>query len=93
MESAEYFVPREVSTAVFFLMFTGSLVNPFIYGIMNPQLRAAFKRALSFGRCHNNQVIQIGQPHSDEAIWGLKSSLQSGPGGTSYNGLLGEDPP
>ncbi|CAH3127847.1 unnamed protein product [Porites lobata] len=68
MESAEYFVAREVSTAVFFLMFTGSLVNPFIYGIMNPQLRAAFKRALSFGRCDNNQVIQIGQPQSDEAI-------------------------
>ena len=79
MESAEYFVPREVSTAVFFLMFTGSLVNPFIYGIMNPQLRAAFKRALSFSWCDKNRIIQIGQPQSDKAIWGLKISLPSGP--------------
>ena len=61
MESAEYFVPREVSTAVFFLVFTTSLVNPIIYGVMNPQLRTAFKGALSFGRC-GNQIHPTGQP-------------------------------
>ena len=62
MESANYFVPRTVSTAVHFLVFTASLVNPIIYGIMNPQLRAAFKRALSFGRCGNNHISPVGQP-------------------------------
>ena len=61
MESAEYFVPRKVSTAVFFLVFTTSLVNPIIYGVMNPQLRTAFKGALSFGRC-GNQINPTGQP-------------------------------
>ena len=57
MESAENLVPREVSTAVIFLMFTlSSLANPITYGIMNPQLQAAFKRALRFGRCGKNQI-------------------------------------
>ena len=61
MESTDYFVPREVSTAVFFLVFATSSVNPIIYGVMNPQLRKAFKRALSFGRC-SNQINPTGQP-------------------------------
>ena len=34
---------------------------------MNPQLQAAFKRALRFGRwCGNNQINQSGQSQSDE---------------------------
>ena len=37
-------------------MFTSSLVNPLIYGIMNPQFRAAFKRALTFRGYGNNQI-------------------------------------
>ena len=41
-----------------FLVFTSSLVNPIIYGIMNPQFEAAFKRVLMFGRHSNNQIGQ-----------------------------------
>ena len=67
MESAENLVPREVSTAVIFLMFTlSSLANPIIYGIMNPQLQEAFKRALRFGRCGNNQINQTSLSQSDD---------------------------
>ena len=34
---------------------------------MNPQLQAAFKRALRFGRrCGNNQINQSGQSQSDD---------------------------
>ena len=50
VESAGIFIPREISMPVIFLVFIGSLVNPIIYGIMNPQFQAAFKRALRFSR-------------------------------------------
>ena len=50
VESAGIFIPREISMPVIYLVFIGSLVNPIIYGIMNPQFQAAFKRALRFSR-------------------------------------------
>ena len=55
-ETAGCVIPREVCTVAVYLMFTSSLVNPMIYGIMNSQFRGAFKRALMFGTCGNNQI-------------------------------------
>ena len=57
-ETAGCLIPRTISLAAIYLMFTSSLVNPIIYGLMNPQFQAAFKRALRFGRCGNNQISQ-----------------------------------
>jgi len=57
-ETAGCLIPRTISLASVYLMFTSGLVNPIIYGLMNPQFQAAFKRALRFGRCGNNQVSQ-----------------------------------
>ena len=55
-ETAGCVIPREVCTVAVYLMFTSSLVNPMIYGIMNSQFKEAFKRALMFGTCGNNQI-------------------------------------
>ena len=57
-EIAGFDIPREISATVIFLMFSSSYVNLIIYGIMNPQLQLAFKRALSRGRYGNNNVSQ-----------------------------------
>ncbi|KAJ7386500.1 hypothetical protein OS493_008634 [Desmophyllum pertusum] len=54
VETAGCFIPWEVYTVVIYLMFSSSLVNPIIYGIMNPQFKLAFKKALSCGR-HGNE--------------------------------------
>ena len=58
VETAGCSIPREICVAAMFLVFTSSLVNPIIYGIMNPQFKAAFKRVLMFGRRSNNQIGQ-----------------------------------
>ena len=58
VESAGCHIPREVFTAAIFLMFSSSLVNPIIYGIMNPQFTVAFKRVLSCGRYDNRYENQ-----------------------------------
>ena len=57
-ETAGCLIPRTISLAAIYLMFTSSFVNPIIYGIMNPQFQVAFKRTLSFARCGNNQISQ-----------------------------------
>ena len=49
IETAGCYIPREVYTTVIYLMFSSSLVNPIIYGIMNPQFKEAFKKALNCG--------------------------------------------
>ncbi|XP_022798799.1 rhodopsin, GQ-coupled-like [Stylophora pistillata] len=51
-----YDIPQVVCTGSIFLMFSSSLVNPFIYGVMNPQFKLAFKRALSCGRYGNGNT-------------------------------------
>lgn len=51
-------VPQTVHIASIFLKFSGSMVNPFIYGIVNPLFKVAFKRALSFGRYGNSHPNQ-----------------------------------
>ena len=56
LETAGCSIPREIFIASMYLMFTSGLVNPIIYGIMNPQLRAAFKRALTFRGYGNSQI-------------------------------------
>ena len=58
VETVGCFIPSRIFLAVIFLMFTSSLANPIVYGIMNPQFQAAFKRALSFGRYGNDQISQ-----------------------------------
>ena len=57
-ETAGCLIPRTISLAAMYLMFTSGLVNPIIYGLMNPQFQTAFKRTLNFGRCGNNQISQ-----------------------------------
>ena len=51
--------------ASIFLMFSGSMVNPFIYGFMNPQFKQAFKRTLSCG-CYGNENTD--QSHSRNRV-------------------------
>ena len=63
VESVGCFIPRGIFSAVIFLMFTSSLANPIVYGIMNPQFQAAFKRALSLGRSGNDQISQSHTRH------------------------------
>ena len=58
VETAGCYIPREICVAAMFFVLTSSLVNPIIYGIMNPQFNAAFKRVLIFGRYSNNQIGQ-----------------------------------
>ena len=51
VEIAGCFIARDNFTAITYLMFTlSSLVNTVIYGIMNPLLKAPFKRASGFRR-------------------------------------------
>ena len=54
LETAGFVIPREISVSVIFIMNTSYLVNPIIYGIMNPQFKEAFKRALKLGCLNNN---------------------------------------
>ena len=49
-ETIGFKMPQEVYTTITYLTFSGSFVNPIIYGIMNPQFKAAFKKALRCGR-------------------------------------------
>ena len=58
IETAGSVIPRQVYMVVIYLMFTSSLANPVIYGIMNPQLKLAFTKALSCGRHGNENVNQ-----------------------------------
>ena len=51
-------IPREVYMAVIYLMFSSGLANPIIYGILNPQLKLAFTKALSCGRYGNGNGNQ-----------------------------------
>ena len=51
-------IPREVFATVIYLMFSSSMANPIIYGIMNPQFKVAFKKALSCSRYGNDNVNQ-----------------------------------
>ena len=47
-ETAGCLIPRTIFLAAIYLMFTNSFINPIIYGIMNPQFQAAFKRTFKF---------------------------------------------
>ena len=66
VETAGSFIPREIFMAAVYLMFTSSLANPIIYGIMNPHFQVAFKRALMFGRYGNNQASQSSARNRDK---------------------------
>ena len=75
-EIAGFDIPREISATVIFLMFSSSYVNPIIYGIMNPQLQLAFKRALSCGRYGNNNVSQNCKGTEPDKRWRLTVSAE-----------------
>ena len=66
VETTGSLIPREIFTAAIYLMFISSLVNPIIYGIMNPPFQAAFKRALNFGRYGNNQKKESSTGNRDK---------------------------
>ena len=75
VETAGSLIPREIFTAAIYLMFISSLVNPVIYGIINPPFQAAFKRALNFGRYGNNQISQSSTWNRDKP-WSRPRSLR-----------------
>ncbi|XP_022791038.1 melatonin receptor type 1A-like [Stylophora pistillata] len=48
--------PQELDTAVIYLMFSSSVVNPILYGVMNPQFKEAFKKTLVCGRIYGGEI-------------------------------------
>ena len=60
-ETIGFKMPQEVYTTITYLTFSGSFVNPIIYGIMNPQFKAAFKKAL---RCVRYGDENTGRSHT-----------------------------
>ena len=75
--------PAEVHKVAPYFIFSGILVNPIIYGIMNPQFRDAFKKVFSCCSCgndHSNQTharITAVMMHtkSNEARWPVRGKL------------------
>ena len=51
-------IPKKFYTTSVYLAFSGSLVNPIIYGFINPQFKVAFKKALSCSRFGNGNTDQ-----------------------------------
>ena len=75
--NAGFDLGQQLSTASTFLMFSSSFVNPFIYGIMNPQFKLAFKMALKcgcYGRGNKNQS-QTGNSVRHVVVTGLETAL------------------
>ena len=52
------YIPREVAKVAVYLLFSSSVVNPIIYGIMNPQFKQAFKKVFRCGRYGNSNEDQ-----------------------------------
>ena len=50
--------PAEVHKVAPYFIFSGNLVNPIIYGIMNPQFRDAFKKVFNYCSCGNDHSNQ-----------------------------------
>ena len=55
---SRFAIGQKFSKVSVYLMFSGSVVNPFIYGFMNPQFKQAFKRILSCGWYGNENTDQ-----------------------------------
>ena len=51
-------IPHELRKLSVYLLFSSSLTNPIIYGIMNPQFKQAFKKTFSCGRYGNGNADQ-----------------------------------
>ena len=51
-------IPQTFHTTSAYLAFSSSLVNPIIYGFINPQFKVAFKKALSCSRFGNGNTDQ-----------------------------------
>lgn len=52
------YTPAEVHKVAPYFIFSGNLVNPIIYGIMNPQFRDAFKKVFNYCSCGNDHSNQ-----------------------------------
>ena len=52
------YIPHELRKLSVYFLFSSSLTNPIIYGIMNPQFKQAFKKAFSCGRYGNGNEDQ-----------------------------------
>ena len=86
LETAGRSIPREVFIASMYLMFSSSLVNPIIYGIMNPQFRAAFERALTFRGYGNSQIYgsRWNGTKPSRQPWSLGMRAQNEPRGLPF---------
>ena len=62
---SRFAIGQKFSKVSVYLMLSGSVVNPFIYGFMNPQFKQAFKRTLSCG-CYGNENTD--QSHSRNKV-------------------------
>ena len=58
-------IPQKFYTTSVYLAFSGSLVNPIIYGFINPQFKVAFKKALS---CSRFGSVNTDQNHSRNGV-------------------------
>ena len=52
------YIPHELRKLSVYFLFSSSLTNPIIYGIMNPQFKQAFKKTFSCGRYGNGNADQ-----------------------------------
>ena len=52
------YIPHELTKVTMYLFFSDSVVNPIIYGIMNPQFKEAFRKAFRCGRYRNDDGDQ-----------------------------------
>ena len=52
------YIPHELTKVTMYLFFSNSVVNPIIYGIMNPQFKEAFRKAFRCGRYRNDDGDQ-----------------------------------
>ena len=59
--------PRVALKIAPYFTFSGSLVNPIIYGIMNPQFKKAFKKALGYW-CYGNHDLDQNHARAGAAV-------------------------
>lgn len=66
--------PRWAHIVAYYFVFSSSLTNPFIYGIMNPQFQSAFKKMLRIGRNEVQPLSSVGRGKGGEGSNATKST-------------------
>ena len=66
--------PRWAHIFAYYFVFCSSLTNPFIYGIMNPQFRSAFKKMLYIGRSEVQPLSSVGRGKGGDGSSARKST-------------------